>query len=92
MAHIIREKKKISLRIKRIKGQLIAVERALEEERDCYEVLQTLAATKGALNGLFGELLEMHVREHVMDNPSGALSRKDKGALELITLMKTFWK
>ncbi len=92
MSHVIREKKKINLRIKKIKGQLSAIERGLEEGADCYEVLQTLAAAKGAVNGLFAELLEMHIKEHIMDNPDLISTKKDKGAIELIKLMKTFWK
>ena len=52
MAHTIRERAKLLNRVKRIRGQLNGVEKLLEAEGDCGAVLQTLAATRGALNGL----------------------------------------
>ena len=92
MAHVLEDKKRITSRIKRIKGQLEAVERALEEGKDCFSVLQTLSACRGGLNGLIGELIEGHIKDHVMKNPSQPKTPQDKSALELIKLMKTYWK
>lgn len=92
MAHVFEEKKKIISRIRRIKGQLEAVERGLEEGKDCFSVLQTLSACRGGLNGLMGELVEGHIKEHVMKNPNTPKSSQDKSALELVKLMKTYWK
>ena len=92
MAHVFEEKKKIIARIRRIKGQLDAVERSLEDEKDCFSVLQTLSACRGAMNGLMGELIEGHVKEHVMENPIEPKTSRDKAALSLITLLKTYWK
>ncbi|MBH48149.1 MAG: transcriptional regulator [Halobacteriovorax sp.] len=92
MSHVFEDRKKIKSRIKRIKGQLEAVERSLDEEKDCFSVLQTLSACRGGLNGLMGELIEGHVKEHVMKNPTAPKSPQDKSALELVKLMKTYWK
>ena len=92
MAHVLEDKKKIISRIKRIKGQLEAVERALDESKDCFSVLQTLSACRGGLNGLIGELIEGHIKEHIMKNPNQPKSSEDKSAIELIKLMKTYWK
>ncbi len=92
MAHVLEAKKKIITRIRRIKGQLDAVERGLEEGIDCYSVLQTLTASRGGLNGLIGELIEAHIKEHVMSDMNNPKSASDKSALELIKLMKTYWK
>ena len=66
MAHVFEDKKKIVSRINRIKGQLDAVERALDEGKKCFSVLQTVSACRGALNGLMGELIEGHVKGHLM--------------------------
>ena len=55
MAHTIREKTKLLSRIRRIRGQIEAIERALEGEKGCTEVLHLIAATRGAINGLMGE-------------------------------------
>ena len=67
MAHTIREKKKILSRVNRIKGQLEAFSKAIESEQDCYQVMQLLASCRGALNGLMGEVVEEHIREHIVE-------------------------
>ena len=92
MAHVFEDRKRITSRIRRIKGQLEAVERSMEEGKDCFSVLQTLSACRGGLNGLMGELIEGHVKGHVMNNPSNPTTKQDKEALALIKLLKTYWK
>lgn len=64
MAHTIRNQKQLLARARRLKGQIEAVERALAERRECNEILQQLAAIRGAANGLMATVLEGHVREH----------------------------
>lgn len=65
MAHTIQNKRGLLTRIRRIKGQSEALERALDQETDCGAVLQQIAAIRGAVNGLMAEVLEGHVREHL---------------------------
>ena len=65
MSHTIREKTKLLNRVRRIRGQVEAVERALEQEIGCADVLQLITAARGAINGLMAELLEDHVRHHM---------------------------
>lgn len=92
MAHLHQDQKKIISRINRIRGQLDAVEKGLLQEKDCYKILQTLTACRGAMNGLLGEIIESHIKEHIMldsENPSTA---QDKEALDLIKVLKTYWK
>ena len=91
MAHVQAEKKKVIARIKKIRGQLDAVERAIDQEKDCYSVLQTLSACRGGLNGLIGELIEGHVTEHIMAQEI-SVEDKNQAALDLIKIMKTYWK
>ena len=67
MAHITRDRTKLRNRVRRIRGQIEAVEKALDGDEDCSAVLQTIAATRGALNGLMAQILEGHIREHVID-------------------------
>ncbi len=66
MSHTVREKAKLLARVRRMRGQMEAVERALEAEAPCGDVLQQLASIRGALAGLTGEVIEGHLREHVM--------------------------
>jgi DNA-binding FrmR family transcriptional regulator len=65
MAHTIKFKKQLLTRVRRIKGQAEALEKALERESDCAAVLQQIAAIRGAVNGLMTEVLEGHIREHL---------------------------
>ena len=67
MSHTIREKQKLINRVRRIKGQLDAIERALEEERGCMDVLQLITSSRGAMNGLLTVVLEDHIRTHLVD-------------------------
>jgi DNA-binding FrmR family transcriptional regulator len=65
MSHTVREKRALLARVRRIQGQFRALERALESERECAEILHLIAAARGATNGLMGEVLEEHLRTHV---------------------------
>jgi DNA-binding FrmR family transcriptional regulator len=65
VAHTIRGQKKLLTRIRRIKGQAEALEKALGQDAECSAVLQQIAAIRGAVNGLMAEVLEGHIREHL---------------------------
>ena len=65
MGHTIRTKKPLLARVRRMKGQLEALERALDTDAECGAVLQQIAAVRGAVNGLMAEVLEGHIREHL---------------------------
>jgi DNA-binding FrmR family transcriptional regulator len=91
MSHTIREKNKLLARVRRIRGQMEAVERALEEEIGCADVLQLIASVRGATNGLMAEVLEDHIRLHVADPALDAVTRRD-GADELIEVVRTYLK
>lgn len=67
MSHTIREKQKLLNRVRRIRGQVDAIERALEEERGCSDVLQQITSCRGAMNGLLAVVLEDHIRTHLVD-------------------------
>ncbi|KFD21051.1 MULTISPECIES: formaldehyde-responsive transcriptional repressor FrmR [Tatumella] len=56
-------KKKTLTRVRRIRGQIDALERALDEGEECRAILQQIAAVRGAVNGLMAEVLESHIRE-----------------------------
>lgn len=57
------EKKKVLTRVRRIRGQIDALERSLEGDAECRAILQQIAAVRGAANGLMAEALESHIRE-----------------------------
>jgi FrmR/RcnR family transcriptional regulator, repressor of rcnA expression len=74
------------LRVRRICGQLEAVERALEDEIGCSDVLQLIAGLRGALNGLLTELLEDYIRTHVVDPSS---TEQAYAAVELVDVIRS---
>jgi DNA-binding FrmR family transcriptional regulator len=90
MAHVIENKKKLLARVSRIRGQINGIERALEENHDCGEVLLTLAACRGALNALMAEILEGHVRQHVLNDKS--TNSQVAAGDELIEVIKRYLK
>jgi DNA-binding FrmR family transcriptional regulator len=92
MAHTAREKTKLLNRVRRLRGQVEAIERALEEEAGCTQVLQLIAATRGAINGLMGEVMEDHVREHVASPSIVDEAERARGAEELIDVIRTYLK
>nr|WP_067295303.1 metal/formaldehyde-sensitive transcriptional repressor [Marinobacterium profundum] len=65
MGHTSKDSKQLLTRIRRIKGQAGALEKALEEDCDCSAILQQIAAIRGAVNGLMAQVLEGHIREHL---------------------------
>lgn len=67
MGHTVREKQKLLNRVRRIRGQIDAIERALEEEKECLDVLQQITSCRGAMNGLLAVVLEDHIRTHLVD-------------------------
>ena len=90
MSHLIRDKNKLLNRVRRIRGQLNAIERELEEDCDCTSTLQTIAACRGAMNGLMAQVLEGHIRFHVMDPKKKPTSQQAEATEELIDVIRTY--
>jgi DNA-binding FrmR family transcriptional regulator len=90
MGHAVRDRQKLLNRIRRIRGQVEAVERTLEGEADCSDVMHLLTAARGAINSLLAEVLEDHVREHLVGRiASGA---REEAAGELIDVIHAYFK
>lgn len=92
MSHTSRQKEKLVNRVRRIRGQLEAVERALESESGCTEVLHLLAGARGAMNGLMAEVIEDHIREHVASPSIQSDEERAQGANELIDVVRSYLK
>ena len=86
-----RERAKLLNRMKRIRGQMESVERKLgEHEHDCAEILMLLAAVRGGINGLMAEVLEDHIRLHLLQDGRAPLT-PDLGE-DLIDLVRAYLK
>lgn len=92
MPHTIHEKKKLLTRVRRIKGQAEALEKVLDGGgRSCLEILQQIAAIRGAVNGLMGEVLEGHIRDHLMNEEADPAERATD--LEaIVTVIRSYMK
>lgn len=87
MAHVTRDRKKLLSRIRRIGGQVAALEGALVDGRECAEVLVQIAAIRGAVNSLMTEVLTGHLEEHVAGETD---KRRREHELAVLTkMMKT---
>jgi FrmR/RcnR family transcriptional regulator, repressor of frmRAB operon len=83
MTHTIRHKAKLLARVRRIRGQVEAIERALDDEAGCEKVMHLISAARGAMNSLMAEVVEDHVRTHLVDagRHPGALNGQAADAL-----------
>ena len=91
MPHSAHEKKRVLTRVRRIRGQADALERALEAGADCGAVLQQIAAIRGAVNGLMSEVLEAHVREE-FGQAAQSDAQRDARVQELAGLVRSYLK
>lgn len=92
MAHTSKDKKKLLTRVRRIRGQVEAIERALDSEQECGDVLQLMAACRGALNGLMAEVVVGHILFHVLAPDNGKNSPQREAAEELIDVVRAYLK
>jgi DNA-binding FrmR family transcriptional regulator len=92
MSHTIREKHKLLVRVRRLRGQIEAIERALEEEAGCERVMHMIAAVRGATSGLMAEVLEDHVRAHFVDAERQSRASTAGAAEELIDVVHAYIK
>ncbi|MFK8002504.1 MAG: metal/formaldehyde-sensitive transcriptional repressor [Polyangiales bacterium] len=91
MPHSPSEKKRVLTRVRRIKGQLVALETALEAGADCGPVLQQIAAVRGATNGLMRQVLESHIQE-TLGVPDVTDAERRQSIDQLNDLLRTYLK
>lgn len=88
MPHSPEEKKRAITRLRRIRGQADALERAVEAGSDCAPILQQLAAMRGAVHGLMADLLDSHMRETMAKQPAPTQADID----EMLALLRSYLK
>ena len=91
MSHLHASKTELIARVRRIAGQIGAVERALDSDAPCADVLHRVAAVRGAVNGLMDEIIADHLENHV-----AAAGLKDAeraaGAADLLAVIRRYSK
>jgi FrmR/RcnR family transcriptional regulator, repressor of frmRAB operon len=92
MTHTVREKAKLLNRVRRLAGQIKAIERALKNESECIEVMQLVVSVRGAASSLMAELMEDHIRFHVSDPARDPDADRAKGSEQLIDVVHAYLK
>ncbi len=92
MAHTIRHKQKLLARVRRIRGQIEAIERALESEAGCDQIMHLIAGARGATAGLMAEVVEEHVRTHLVDGARFPDALDPDATEQLLEVVRTYLK
>jgi DNA-binding FrmR family transcriptional regulator len=87
-----REKQKLLARVRRIRGQVEAIERALDNEAGCEQVMHLIAGVRGAIAGLMAEVVEDHVRTHLVDAEKYPRALNAEAAEQLLEVVRTYLK
>ena len=90
MSHAVHEKQKLLNRVRRLRGQIDAIERALEAEDSCTQVMALLTAARGAINGMMAEVVEDHIQIHMMAANRTPSREETRAADELIDVLKSY--
>jgi FrmR/RcnR family transcriptional regulator, repressor of frmRAB operon len=92
MNHVAKEKVKLLNRVKRLRGQIEAIERAVDSDQECAEVLQRATSCRGALDGFIAEVIEDHIREHMVDPKAGRDDPRVAAAEQLVDIVHQYLK
>ncbi len=92
MTHTIREQQKLLVRVRRLRGQIEAIERALESSAACERVMHLIAGARGAMAGLMAEVVEDHVRTHLVDAEAHPNALKPEAVDQLLEVVRTYLK
>jgi FrmR/RcnR family transcriptional regulator, repressor of frmRAB operon len=92
MAHTLEEKKKLLNRVRRIMGQVAAIEKALDQEADCSDVLHNISACRGAMDALMAEVIEGHIRYHILGEASVTSDEQVRAADDLVSALRAYLK
>lgn len=90
MSHVANEKAKLLNRLKRIRGQVEAIERAVDADLECSRVLQQATACRGAMDGFIAEVIEDHIREHMIDPAASGDDPRVLAAEELVAIVHAY--
>jgi DNA-binding FrmR family transcriptional regulator len=92
MTHTIREKHKLLARVRRLRGQVEAIERAVDTGSGCDQVMHLIAGARGAMAGLMAEVLEDHVRTHLVDSAAHPSALNTDAVEQLLEVVRTYLK
>lgn len=92
MAHTTEEKKRLLNRVRRIRGQVDSIERAIDGEVECSDVLHNISACRGAMDSLMAEVIEGHIRFHILDPRLPPTDEQTQAADDLVHALRAYLK
>ncbi len=92
MGHVASEKTKLLNRLKRLRGQIEGLERAVLADEECTNVLQQATSCRGALDGFIAEVIEDHIREHMVDPKANRDDARVQAAEDLVDIIHQYLK
>jgi DNA-binding FrmR family transcriptional regulator len=92
VTHAVHEKQKLLNRVRRIRGQIDALERALDAEESCTRIMRLLTAARGAMNGMMAEVVEDHIQMHMMEANRKPAREEIEAADELVEVLRSYIK
>ena len=92
MTHTVREKQKLLARVRRIRGQVEGIERALNGEAGCDQIMHLIAGVRGAIAGLMAEVVEDHVQAHLVDIEKYPGALNSDAAEQLLEVVRAYMK
>ena len=92
MTHTVVDKQKLLNRVRRLRGQVDAIERAVDREAGCTEVMQLLTTVRGAISGIMAEVIEDHIHMHMIDADRKPSRGEARAADELVDVLRAYIK
>ena len=90
MTHTVHNQRKILNRVRRLRGQIDALERALLADEGCANVMRLVTASRGAINGIMAGVINGHIQTHMID-PIRKPSRTEREAAEeLVEVLRSY--
>jgi DNA-binding FrmR family transcriptional regulator len=90
MSHVVEGKQRLLNRVRRLRGQIDALERALDADEGCSEIMRLLTASRGAINGIMAEVVEDHIQMHMVDADRKRSRGEQQAADELLDVLRTY--
>ena len=90
MSHVVESKQRLLNRVRRLRGQIDALERALDADEGCSEIMRLLTASRGAINGIMAEVVEDHIQMHMVDSDRKRSRSEQEAADELLDVLRTY--
>ncbi len=91
ITHTLVDKQKLLNRVRRLRGQVDAIERALDSDVGCTEVMRLLTTARGAINEIMAEVVEDHIHMHMIDEDRKPSRSEAKAADELIEVLRVYF-